>query len=170
MSSQGKKRTIKPVAQPSSNDTVNTMKLSKIALLLALASARCTRPLPTTALNGATAKPPVETYTYDTHLDIKRVINVTDVGDQCGPVPAQMTYEDSHGQQHVLAVSSHGHRVFERLSTRADDGGSTLHTGGTGDYLLFVEPTIFSSAGQQDRNVILEKIHPGFYFCIDEFA
>lgn len=51
---------------------------------------------------SADSKTPVETYTYDTKLDIQKVIAVTDIPDQCGPVPAQMTYEDSHGQRHVL--------------------------------------------------------------------
>ena len=78
------------------------MNLSKIALLLALASLGAPAFADDSASTAATAKTPVETYTYDTHLDIKRVISVSDVGDQCGPVPAQMTYEDSHGQQHVL--------------------------------------------------------------------
>ena len=75
------------------------MKLSKFALVLILASLGA----PAFADDSsATANTPVETYTYDTHLDIKRVISVSDVGDECGPVPAQMTYEDSRGQQHVL--------------------------------------------------------------------
>ncbi len=78
------------------------MNLSKIALLLALASLGAPAFADDSASTAATTKTPVETYTYDTHLDIKRVISVSDVGNQCGPVPAQMTYEDSHGQQHVL--------------------------------------------------------------------
>lgn len=51
-------------------------------------------------VNARTA--PVETYTYDMPLDVKRVIAITEAGDQCGAVPVQMTYEDSHGQRHVL--------------------------------------------------------------------
>jgi hypothetical protein len=89
-------------AQPSSNDTVNTMKLSKFALLLTLAILGAPAFAGDNTSTAATTKAPVETYTYDTHLDIKRVISVSDVGDECGAVPAQMTYEDSHGQQHVL--------------------------------------------------------------------
>jgi hypothetical protein len=87
---------------PSSNDTVNTMKLSQIALLLTLASLGAPAFADDPAATAATANAPVETYTYDSQLDIKRVISVSDIGDQCGPVPAQMTYEDSRGQQHVL--------------------------------------------------------------------
>ena len=78
------------------------MKLSNIVILLAFASVGAQAFADDNSSTAATAKTPVETYTYDTHLDIKRVISVTDVGDQCGPVSAQMTYEDSHGQQHVL--------------------------------------------------------------------
>ncbi|RON24771.1 hypothetical protein BK660_03640 [Pseudomonas brassicacearum] len=78
------------------------MKFSKFALLLALASLGAPAFADDNASTAATTKAPVETYTYDTHLDIKRVISVSDVGDECGPVPAQMTYEDSRGQQHVL--------------------------------------------------------------------
>ena len=51
---------------------------------------------------AADSKLPVETYTYDTKLDIQKVIKVTDIADECGPVPAQMTYEDSQGQRHIL--------------------------------------------------------------------
>ncbi|MFP3680198.1 DUF2790 domain-containing protein [Pseudomonas sp. URMO17WK12:I12] len=78
------------------------MKLSKFALLLTLASLGAPAFADDSSAKTATANSPVETYTYDTHLDIKRVISVSDVGDECGPVPAQMTYEDSRGQQHVL--------------------------------------------------------------------
>ena len=78
------------------------MKISKLAMFLALGV------LGTQAFAGeshstaADSKMPVETYTYDTKLDIQKVITVTDIPDQCGPVPAQMTYEDSHGQRHIL--------------------------------------------------------------------
>ncbi|OOG14873.1 DUF2790 domain-containing protein [Pseudomonas sp. B21-040] len=75
------------------------MNLSKIAILLAFASAGTQAWADDSA---STTRLSVETYTYATQLDIKRVISVSDVGDQCGPGPAQMTYEDSHGQQHVL--------------------------------------------------------------------
>ena len=78
------------------------MKLSKFALLLTLASLGANAFADAPASSATTTKAPVETYTYDTHLDIKHVISVSDVGDECGPVPAQMTYEDSRGQQHVL--------------------------------------------------------------------
>ncbi len=90
------------------------MNLSKIALLLALASLDAPAFADDNSSTTATAKTPVETYTYDTHLDIKRVISVTDVGEQCGPVSAQMTYEDSHGQQHVVE--------YQVMGTRCSNG------------------------------------------------
>ncbi|MHC8294589.1 DUF2790 domain-containing protein [Pseudomonas sp. LB3P58] len=78
------------------------MKISKLAMVLALGV------LGTQAFAGeshstaADSKTPVDTYTYDTKLDIQKVVTVTDIPDQCGPVPAQMTYEDSQGQRHIL--------------------------------------------------------------------
>jgi hypothetical protein len=78
------------------------MKISKLVMVLALGV------LGTQAFAGeshstaADSKTPVETYTYDTKLDIQKVITVSDIPDLCGPVPAQMTYEDSQGQRHVL--------------------------------------------------------------------
>lgn len=75
------------------------MNISKIAIFLALGSIGVQAFADETV---ATGKIPVETYTYDTKLDIKKIITVSDIPDQCGPVPAQMTYEDSHGQRHVL--------------------------------------------------------------------
>lgn len=45
---------------------------------------------------------PVEHYTYSQHLDIARVISMSEVPNVCEVVPARMTYEDSKGQRHVL--------------------------------------------------------------------
>jgi hypothetical protein len=47
-------------------------------------------------------KAAVETRVYSTPLDIQKVISVTDVSEKCGAAPVQMTYRDSHGQQHVI--------------------------------------------------------------------
>ncbi|PJI51101.1 MAG: topoisomerase II [Pseudomonas sp.] len=44
----------------------------------------------------------VEQYTYDMKLDVAHVISTTDVSDQCGIVPARMTYEDSQGLRHTV--------------------------------------------------------------------
>ncbi|AIR90009.1 DUF2790 domain-containing protein [Pseudomonas cremoricolorata] len=51
---------------------------------------------------SATAEPAVETYSYSQHLDIAKVLNMSPVANVCAVVPARMTYEDSHGQRHVV--------------------------------------------------------------------
>jgi hypothetical protein len=44
-----------------------------------------------------------ETYTYGTHLDIKKVISMKqDATPSCGIVDAQLTYLDSHDKTQVL--------------------------------------------------------------------
>ena len=78
------------------------MNISKIAIFLALGTVGALAFADESHSTSATSKTPVENYTYETKLDIKKVITITDIADQCGPVPVQMTYEDSHGQQHVL--------------------------------------------------------------------
>ncbi|AEJ14374.1 conserved hypothetical protein [Pseudomonas putida S16] len=45
---------------------------------------------------------PVEQYSYSQHLDIARVISMSEVPNVCEVVPARMTYEDSKGQKHIL--------------------------------------------------------------------
>ncbi|MFG0818588.1 DUF2790 domain-containing protein [Pseudomonas sp. GLN_3] len=45
---------------------------------------------------------PVEQYSYSQHLDIARVISMSEVPNVCEVVPARMTYEDSKGQRHIL--------------------------------------------------------------------
>ncbi|WP_095063748.1 DUF2790 domain-containing protein [Pseudomonas sp. Irchel s3f19] len=45
---------------------------------------------------------PVEQYRYSQHLDIARVISMSEVPNVCEVVPARMTYEDSKGQTHIL--------------------------------------------------------------------
>lgn len=74
------------------------MSISKIAFVLAL-SALGTQAF---AEESQARQAQVETYSYGSTLDIKKVITVSDVPNECGPVPAQMTYEDSQGQRHVL--------------------------------------------------------------------
>ncbi|MFJ4144359.1 DUF2790 domain-containing protein [Pseudomonas sp. NPDC089734] len=46
---------------------------------------------------------PVETYTYNSHPDIARVLSVSQPPNVCKVVPARMRYEDSHGQQHIMS-------------------------------------------------------------------
>ena len=55
-----------------------------------------------TASQTDSATPAVETYTYDMHPDIARVISISPTPNVCKVVPVRMTYEDSHGQQHVM--------------------------------------------------------------------
>lgn len=45
---------------------------------------------------------PVEQYSYSQHLDIARVISMSEVPNVCEVVPARMTYEDSKGQKRIL--------------------------------------------------------------------
>jgi hypothetical protein len=78
------------------------MKLLKVALLLALATAGTQAFADDSHSTAATGQTPLETYTYGTRLDIKRVIEVSEVADECGPVPARMTYEDSQGQRRTI--------------------------------------------------------------------
>ncbi|MFJ3483851.1 DUF2790 domain-containing protein [Pseudomonas sp. NPDC090202] len=67
---------------------------------------------PAFADSGSTSesgeKLPVERYTSSTHLDVKRVIASTDVSDKCGPVPVQITYEDSMGKRHIAEYLTMG--------------------------------------------------------------
>ena len=78
------------------------MKISKLAMFLALGVLGSQAFAGESQSTAADSKLPVETYTYDTKLDIQKVIKVTDIADECGPAPAQMTYEDSQGQRHIL--------------------------------------------------------------------
>ena len=84
------------------NDTVTIMKISRIALLLVLGTVGVQAHADESPSTDSASKAPIEQYAYGTTLDIDKVITVTELADQCGPVPVQMTYEDSHGQRHVL--------------------------------------------------------------------
>lgn len=47
-----------------------------------------------------------QTYTYGSHLDIQKVVSLSEAPSQtCGVVNAHMTYLDSHGQTQVLEYS-----------------------------------------------------------------
>ena len=78
------------------------MKFSRIAIFLVLSGVGAHALADESHSTAAASKAPVEIYTYGTKLDINKVLTITDIPDQCGPVPVQMTYEDSHGQQHVM--------------------------------------------------------------------
>ncbi|MGE8063667.1 DUF2790 domain-containing protein [Pseudomonas sp. NPDC089569] len=78
------------------------MKISTIAIFLALGCIGTQALAEESHAKTQANKPPIETYRYGSELDIKKVISVTDVPPECGPVSAQMTYEDSQGQRHTL--------------------------------------------------------------------
>lgn len=78
------------------------MKYSSLALLVVLGGIGGQVYAGETQAVAEANSAPVETYTYAMHLDVKKVIAITEAGDQCGAVPVQMTYEDSKGQRHVL--------------------------------------------------------------------
>lgn len=78
------------------------MNLSKIAFILVLGSAAAQAFANDGYSTAATSKLPVETYTSDAKPDIEKVISITEAADQCAPVPVQMTYDDTHGQRHIL--------------------------------------------------------------------
>jgi hypothetical protein len=78
------------------------MNILKIAAFLTLGGIAAQAFAGESHSTTATSKTPVEIYTYETKLDIDKVIAITEIPDECGPVPVQMTYEDSRGQQHVM--------------------------------------------------------------------
>jgi hypothetical protein len=80
------------------------MSFSKIATFLVLSGLFA----PAFADDSPATSTPVETYTYQTKLDIHKVLAVTDISDHCGPIPVQMTYEDSKGQRHVIEYQAMG--------------------------------------------------------------
>ena len=45
---------------------------------------------------------PVEHYTYNTQVDVAKVISEDQIPDVCGVAPIRMTYLDSKGNQHLL--------------------------------------------------------------------
>jgi len=49
-----------------------------------------------------TVNPPVERYSYATHLDVAKIISEDPVPDVCAVVPVHMTYQDSQGKRHIL--------------------------------------------------------------------
>ncbi|WP_248797337.1 DUF2790 domain-containing protein [Pseudomonas sp. MWU13-2105] len=78
------------------------MNFSKIALILVLGSTAAQAFADDGYSSAASSQVPVETYTYAAKPDIEKVVSITEAADQCAPVPVQMTYEDSHGQRHIL--------------------------------------------------------------------
>jgi hypothetical protein len=78
------------------------MKILKVALFLALGGLGAQAFADDSHSTTDASKTAVESYTYGTTLDIKKIIAISEIPNECGPVPAQMTYEDSKGQRHTL--------------------------------------------------------------------
>ncbi|ALI02903.1 DUF2790 domain-containing protein [Pseudomonas sp. FW306-02-F02-AA] len=36
------------------------------------------------------------------HMDVAKIISITDISDQCGVIPARLDYLDHQGREHVL--------------------------------------------------------------------
>ncbi|ALI00070.1 DUF2790 domain-containing protein [Pseudomonas sp. FW306-02-F02-AA] len=80
----------------------------KALLVLALSSLCATAMADEIPTDVASNTVPVEEYTYSTHLDIAKVISMSEVPSVCEVVPARMEYEDSKGQRHILRYSVMG--------------------------------------------------------------
>ena len=79
-------------------------KEMKALVVMALSSLCATAALADeapTELAGQNA-PIVEDYTYSTHLDVAKVLSMSEVPNVCEVVPAKMEYKDSQGQRHIL--------------------------------------------------------------------
>ncbi|PSS50758.1 DUF2790 domain-containing protein [Pseudomonas sp. BBP2017] len=73
----------------------------KALLVLALGSL-CSVAIADEVASSGAEQIPVEQYSYSQHLDIAKVISMSEVPNVCEVVPARMTYEDSQGQRHIL--------------------------------------------------------------------
>jgi len=80
----------------------------KALLVLALSSLCATAMADEVPTDVAQQQPVVEEYTYSTHLDIAKVVSMSEVPDVCGVVPMKMEYEDSNGQRHILSYTMMG--------------------------------------------------------------
>ena len=80
----------------------------KALLVLALSSLCATAMANEVPTDVASNTVPVEEYTYSTHLDIAKVISMSEAPNVCEVVPMKMEYEDSQGQRHILRYSMMG--------------------------------------------------------------
>ncbi|PYY67307.1 hypothetical protein CRX42_27735 [Pseudomonas jessenii] len=80
----------------------------KALLVLALSSVCLTAMAGEVPTDVAKQQPAIEEYTYSTHLDIAKVISMSEAPNVCEVVPMTMEYEDSHGQRHILRYSMMG--------------------------------------------------------------
>lgn len=60
----------------------------------------------------ASVKASTAEYHYDAQLDIARVLSHSEIPPVCYVVPAQMTYEDSKGNQHTIRYHVMGSGCF----------------------------------------------------------
>ena len=72
------------------------------ALLVLVLGSICGAAMADEVANNGAEQIPVEQYTYSQHLDIAKVISMSEIPNVCEVVPARMTYEDSQGQKHIL--------------------------------------------------------------------
>lgn len=80
----------------------------KALAVLALSSLCATAMADEAPTDVASQQTPVMEYSYSTHLDIAKVISMSEVPNVCEVVPARMEYEDSNGQRHILQYSLMG--------------------------------------------------------------
>lgn len=80
----------------------------KALMFLVLSSLCATAIADQTPTDVAQQQPVVEEYTYSTHLDIAKVVSMSEVPNVCEVVPAKMEYDDSKGQRHILRYSIMG--------------------------------------------------------------
>ncbi|MCO8314092.1 DUF2790 domain-containing protein [Pseudomonas mandelii] len=78
------------------------------ALLVLALSSLCATAMADEAPADVAQQQPVEEYTYSTHLDIAKVISMSEIPNVCEVVPAKMEYDDSKGQRHILRYSVMG--------------------------------------------------------------
>ena len=90
----------------------------KALLVLALSSLCATAMADEVPTDVAQQQPVIEEYTYSTHLDIAKVVSMSEVPNVCEVVPAKMEYDDSKGQRHILrySVIGRGNAVVGKLS------------------------------------------------------
>ena len=72
------------------------------ALLVLVLGSVCGAAMADDVANNGAEQIPVEQYSYSQHLDIAKVISMSEIPNVCEVVPARMTYEDSQGQKHIL--------------------------------------------------------------------
>lgn len=80
----------------------------KALLVLALSSLCVTAMADEVPTDVAQQQPIIEQYTYSTHLDIAKVISMSDIPNVCEVVPATMEYDDSKGQRHIMSYTVMG--------------------------------------------------------------